>query len=143
MPAAAPGPDAAVRGDDARAAIDPDARETTREIAVRAIEELEIVKADSKLDALAALLREIVNARTPATRVCVITDFVATYYLAAELEGRELSSSFLHGAMPNETRRESLTTFRDEGDVLVATSAAMIEGVSLPEVTDLVSTTCR
>jgi hypothetical protein len=120
--------------------VDPIVAEKTREMAVGALDRLEAIQVDSKLTAFGGLLGDLTRTGTPpARRICVLTDYLSTlYYLAAEIEGRELASPMLHGTMPHEDRQESLRVFRNEGGILVATRAAMSEGLSLSDVTDLV-----
>jgi len=78
------------------------------------------------------------TAHTPPSRICVITDYLATlYYLAAEMEGQDLEYSLLNSRMTYEERLESLATFESTGGILLATTA-LLRGVDLPDVSDLV-----
>jgi superfamily II DNA or RNA helicase len=125
--------------DDAPTEIEPIDAAKARTIAVRALDEMEAIQVDSKLNAFTALLRELTQAETRPIQVCVITEFVSTlYYLAAGMEGRELGNPLLHDGIPDTARDESLRTFESNGGVLIATTSVMIEGLSLPYVTDLV-----
>ncbi len=113
--------------------------EKASEIAARALQEIEAISGDSKLDAFGRLLSDLNEAKMPVRRICVITQFVGTlYYLAAEIEGRGMACQLLHGGMGAEDRHKSLTLFLDSGVILVATMAVMTEGFVLPEVTDLI-----
>jgi hypothetical protein len=113
--------------------------EAMRKIAERALQELEAIESDSKLGALASLLAGIPEQEKLLRRICVLTEYMSTlYYLAADIEGRSLACLLLHGGMSDEARRQSLRTFLGTGGILVATMAVMTEGLSMPDVTDLV-----
>ncbi len=119
--------------------IDPNAAEKARPIAVRALQELETMRTDSKLSAFGRLLADLADVETPHKQICALTDFLGTlYYLAAEIEGQGLTCSLLHGGMRYVAREESLRAFTSTGGILVATRAVMTESLSLPDVTDLV-----
>jgi superfamily II DNA or RNA helicase len=121
------------------ALLDPVAAEMVRTIAGQALQELEAIQEDSKLGAFGRLLDDLVESERPDRRICVIADFRPTlYYLAADIEGRGLACPKLHGEMPYQARRESLDRFAGKGGILVATRDMMTEGLSLPDVTDLV-----
>jgi hypothetical protein len=108
-------------------------------IAGKALHELEAIQSDSKLGALAWLLAGLTDQEKPLRRICVLTEYRATlYYLAADMEGRGLTGLLLHGGMRDEARQQSLRTFVSTGGILVATMAVMTEGLSMPDVTDLV-----
>jgi hypothetical protein len=110
-----------------------------RASATRALDQLDAIRVDSKLAGLSALLGDLASKDSPPGRVCVLTDFVSTlHYLAAEFDGRHLAYSALHGGMLPSARDNSLKTFASKGGILVATRATMTEGLSLPDVTDLV-----
>jgi SNF2 family DNA or RNA helicase len=113
--------------------------ENVARIAAHALQEMETITADSKLGAFGQLLNQL-NERAPSyRRICVFTDYLATlYYLAAEIEGRGMAYELVHGAMSTEARHGSLARFVTESGILVATRAALVEGVGLVEVTDLV-----
>ncbi len=118
--------------------LDPATASQARAIAGRALQEIEVIQTDSKLNAFGELLSHLVKATTPAIRICVLSGYRGTvYYLASEIEGRGLSCRLLHGGMAFKERYESLRMFSDIGGILVAT-AGMTEGVDPPEVTDLV-----
>lgn len=118
--------------------MDPIAVEKARAIAGQALQELEAIQVDSKLDAFGSLLANLTHVETSPRWICVLTDYLSTlYYLAAEIEKRGLACLLLHGGMGHEARQESLRMFANTGGVLVATRA-MTEGLSLPDVTDLV-----
>jgi superfamily II DNA or RNA helicase len=107
--------------------------------AARALQEIEAISGDSKLDAFGRLLSDLNEEKMPFRRIYVITQFVGTlYYLAAEIEGRGMACQLLHGGLGAEDRHKSLTLFLDSGVILAATIAVMTEGFALPEVTDLI-----
>ena len=58
--------------------------------------------------------------------------------MAAEIDGKDINYHLLHDTMSADDRRRSLKLFRYKGEVLIATRAAMIDGVSLSGVTDLI-----
>jgi len=105
----------------------------------RALQEIEAIAGDSKLDAFGVLLTTLNEVKTPSRRFCVITDYRATlYYVAAEVEGRGMDYLLLHGGMAAEARTQSLELFSNAGGILVATTAVMTQPINLSEVTDLV-----
>jgi hypothetical protein len=119
--------------------IDPSVMVEAGPIASRALDILEESGSDSKVATLAALLEHINAAKTSSTRVCVLTEFVATvFYLAAEIESRGQACQVFHGGMPADERQRTLSLFASEGGVLVATRGVVSGSVSLSEVTDLV-----
>ena len=53
-------------------------------IADHALQEIEAISSDSKLDALGGLLSHLTEAKTPPRQICVLTEYVGTlYYLVA------------------------------------------------------------
>lgn len=110
-------------------------------LATRALQEIEAIGGDSKLEALFGVLsdRQRAGIEDASRRVCVVTDYLATlYYLAADIEGHGISCQLLHGGMSNEDRRNSLAVFLGGKGVLVASRTVVREGMRLAEVTDLV-----
>jgi len=108
-------------------------------IASRALDALEASGSDSKAAALATLLKYIDTVKISSTRVCVLTEYVATlFYLAAEIESRGGTCHVFHGGMPAEERLRTLAMFASEGGILVATRGVVSGSVALGEVTDLV-----
>jgi hypothetical protein len=119
--------------------LDLPSAEKAAAIAVRLAQEIEGLGSDSKLTAFGALLNRLEAPKSPSTRVCVLTEYLATpFYVAAEIEILGLPCRLLHGQMSNEDRQSALTSFSTAGGILTATRAAMSEGVALGEVTDLV-----
>jgi hypothetical protein len=101
----------------------------------RALEQVDRISVDSKLNAFGELLSRLVG---KPRRVCVLTEYLATlFYLTAEIEGRGMNHVMLHGGMSIEGRQHSLTSFTESEGFLVATLAAM-QGIELGAVTDLV-----
>lgn len=108
-------------------------------IAVRLVERIEGLGSDSKLTALGALLNRLQTPKTQSTRICVLTEYIATlFYVAAEIEILGAPCRLVHGRMSAEDRQSTLTLFSNAGGILAATRAAMSEGIALGEVTDLV-----
>lgn len=108
-------------------------------IAVRLAQKIEGLGSDSKLTALGVLLNRLEAQKSPSTRICVLTEYLATlFYVAAEIEILGLQARLLHGQMSNEDRQSALDSFSTAGAILTATRAAMSEGVAMGEVTDLV-----
>jgi len=121
------------------ALLDRPTAEKVAEIARRALQEVDAIGSDSKLNAFSELLNHLDKSKMPSRRICVLTEYLATlYYLAAETEGRGIVCRLFHGGMQYEDRRERLTVFANTGGVLIATRAVMTEGLNLPDVTDLV-----
>lgn len=110
-----------------------------RGIAARALQQIEAIGSDSKLNALKALLSEINQSNDPSHRTCVLTEFASTlYYVSAEVEGHGRPWRLMHGQMRAEERIRSLELFSTAGGILVGTTAIMRAGVDLPDVADLV-----
>lgn len=108
-------------------------------IAALLVQKIEGLGSDSKLTAFAALLNRLEAPNATSRRICVLTEYVATlFYVAAEIEVHGVPCRLLHGSMTAEDRQSSLELFCHTGGVLAATSAALSEGIVLPEVTDLV-----
>ncbi len=119
--------------------IDRPTAEKVGAIVGRGLQEIHTIQVDSKVAAFGDLLRRLSESKKPTTRICVLTDFVATcYYVAAEIEGRGLAHQALNGGMGSDDRLRSLATFSATGEILVATRAVMAEGIDLSHVTDLV-----
>lgn len=126
-------------GDGPAWSVDRHTAEKAGGIVGRALQEIGAVQVDSKVVAFGGLLTQLIEAKKPATRICVLTDFLATcYYLVAEIEGRGLPCQFLHSGMGSDERLRSLTTCSATGEILVATRAVMAEGIDLSQVTDFV-----
>jgi hypothetical protein len=108
-------------------------------IADHALQEIEAISSDSKLDALGGLLGHLTEAKTPPRQICVLTEYVGTlYYLVAEIEGHDTACQFLHGGMSVDDRRSSHAEFSRVGGILVSTRSIIAEGVNFVNVTDLV-----
>jgi len=119
--------------------IDPHAADNWRVVAKQALEALEAIQVDSKLGAFGTLIADLTHLGTLPKRICVLTNYLSTlYYLAAEIEGRDISCQLIHGSMGQDERQESLRKFMNAGGILLATSAVMSEGLNLRDVTDLV-----
>ena len=126
-------------GDGPAWSVDHHTAEKAGEFVGRALQELSAVQVDSKVVAFGGLLTQSIEAKKPATRICVLTDFLATcYYLAAEIEGHGLPCQLLQGGMGSDERLRSLTTCSATGEILVVTRAVMTEGIDLSWVTDFV-----
>jgi superfamily II DNA or RNA helicase len=116
-------------------------------VVAKALEQIERIQVDSKARAFGELLSGLNKTKKTSTRICVLTNFVATsYYLAAEIENHLASTpsnlrgtcQILNGSMSAEDRFRSLTAFSTTGPILVATRAVMVGGIDLSHVTDLV-----
>jgi hypothetical protein len=102
-------------------------------LAGEALESIDNVSVDSKLNAFGNLLNRVIDAKTFAQRICVVTDYIATlFYLAAALEDRGMACQLLHGG-----HRSVMLPLEPEV-VLMATRSAVSEGLNLSEITDLV-----
>jgi hypothetical protein len=107
-------------------------------IAARVITEMEAIRGDSKFDAFNGFVTHLTELRTPPSRICVFTEYLATlFYLAAEIESLGHTCHVFHGGMDAESRRSSLALF-SEGGILMSTRVALSGGVALYEVTDLI-----
>jgi superfamily II DNA/RNA helicase len=106
---------------------------------LQALQQVEELPSDSKLDAFGQHLERIIAKRGHAGRICVLTEYLASMFdLAADMEGRGISCHELHGEMGAEDRDRVLESLSRSGDVLVTTRAAISENVNLSEFEDLV-----
>jgi len=129
--------DDAASGDIPTDSLDRSKAEQAAELAERALQEIEAIGSDSKLNTFGSLLTRIEQG-TVHRRILVLTDFRATlFYVAAEIEERGLACQFLHGSMDTDDRARSFESFSSAGGILVATRSA-IEGLDGRGVTDLV-----
>jgi superfamily II DNA or RNA helicase len=128
-----------VDGDRIAGPMDRATDEGVARLAAHALQDIERITTDSKLGAFSQLLNQLNEGAPSYRRICVLTDYLATlYYLAAEIEGSGMAYQLVHGAMSVEDRHASLSRFLNESRILVATRAAVVEGVDLGQVTDLV-----
>lgn len=126
-------------GDAPATSVDRPTAEKVSGIVGRALQEIAAIQIDSKAVAFGGLLTQLIEAKRPATRICVLTEFLATcYYLVAEIEGRGLACQLLHGGMGSDDGHDALTKFSTTGEILVTTRAVMAEGINLSLVTDLI-----
>jgi hypothetical protein len=103
------------------------------------IEAIDDLAADSKLAAFGELLGRLLDTKGPSRRIYVLTDYLATlYYLAAEIEERDMKCMLLHGGMSVDERKRALSSLATVEAILVATRAAIIDHFSLADVTDVV-----
>ena len=92
---------------------------------------LEDTLGDSKLQALMQHLEQL-KAETGQFHVCIWTQFLATIeYLATALEKLELPISRVIGSMPHDEKMQKVEQFEAQGGVLLATDAALTEGIDL------------
>jgi superfamily II DNA or RNA helicase len=106
-------------------------------VAGQALARIDEISSDSKLNAFWKVLGPLTSAKSK--RICVLTDYRATlFYLAADIESRNMNCVLLHGGMSTENRKQSLMSFANEERILVATRAAITERDAWNEVTDLV-----
>jgi superfamily II DNA or RNA helicase len=118
--------------------VDPATSGEIRLLVDRALQQIESNDTDTKLAAFGALIEEL-HGDEPHEGICVVTNYIATlHYLAAEIEGRKIRYHTFRGAMTSDTREAALDSFRREGGILLATSAAMTEGIDLADASDLV-----
>lgn len=111
--------------------------EKVRALAIQSLEQVENLGPDAKLKAFGELLDNLAR-QDPRRRVCVVAEFRSTlYYLSAEVEQRDLELWLLHGGMRRDAAGDTLTTFANEDGILLAT-IAVLEGLDVPNVTDLV-----
>ena len=117
--------------------VEPSAARVTIALVARALEELDALQGDSKLNSCKALVQQL--SATPASRTCVVTDYKATgYYLAEELEATDATCRVLHGGLEAEKQQEAFAQHISDGGVLVGTQALLMSGVDLSHVTDLI-----
>jgi len=119
--------------------LDPEVARKAAGMTDRLAEEIERLGSDSKLATLAALLKRLEGSDPSLSRICVLTDYVATlFYVGAEIETLGLRFRLLHGSMTDADRWASVDTFLNTGGILTATSAAISGDIALPQATDLV-----
>lgn len=105
----------------------------------RALQQLEEMSVDSKLNAFVNLLAERFQQSNPARRTVVLTEFAATlFYLAAELEESGNAPLLVHGGMTFDERASALHDFSSVGKILVGTRAMIQVGVDFRNATDLI-----
>lgn len=108
-------------------------------IARRALQRLEELKVDSKLNAFSTLLAGMPKREGLARRVVILTEFTATlFYLAANLEEHKNESLLVHGGMTFDDRVRSLHKFSSVGEILIATRAIVETGIDFRNATDLI-----
>jgi hypothetical protein len=121
--------------------ISPAALETLSDV-YSELEELFVrvadIPTDSKLLALTQHL-EHMAAETGQFHVCIWTQFLATNeYLATALEKLDLPISRVIGSMPHDERAQKIERFEAQGGILLATDAALTEGINLSFVDECV-----
>lgn len=132
-------PDDETAGEEPDGTIDGPSVERIGAVVGRALQDIEAIQADSKINAFAGLLSGLGKADMPTRRVCVLTNFTETcFYLAAEIENRGQHCQVLNGRMASDDRVRALATFTTAGEILVATRTVMMEGIDVSRVTDLV-----
>lgn len=108
-------------------------------IARRALQRLEEVRVDSKLNAFSTLLTGMTQRESPARKTVILTGFTATlFYLAADLEEHKNRPLLIHGGMTFDERLKSLHEFSTVGEILVATRTIVETGVDFRNATDLI-----
>jgi superfamily II DNA/RNA helicase len=114
------------------------ANQTSPAIA-QALEAIDDLSIDSKLEAFSQLLGHLRDTKGPSRRICVLTDYLATlFYLTADIEGRGMKCMLLHGGMSFDERKRTLSSLATVEAILVATRAAIFDHFSLADVTDVV-----
>jgi superfamily II DNA/RNA helicase len=109
----------------------------TRSAIVQVLKSIDGLTVDSKLEAFGQLLGDLLDTKGP--RICILTDYLATlFYLAAEIEGRGIKCTFLHGGMSVDERKRALNSLATAEATLVATRAAIFDDFTWADVTDVV-----
>ena len=107
-----------VREDKIAGLMDRATDEGVARLSAHALQEIEMITADSKLGAFGQLLNQLNEGAPSYRRICVFTDYLATlYYLAAEIEGSGMGYQLVHGAMSTEDRNGSLARFVTESRI--------------------------
>ena len=118
--------------------IDRDFAEKVNSIAVHALEDIEAISSDSKLSAFSALMTGLSTGGITDKSVCIITNYESTlYYLAAEIEDRDMTYHLLHSRIPADDRDRVLTQLSNVRGVLM-TTLAPLQGVELNGFSDLI-----
>jgi superfamily II DNA/RNA helicase len=119
--------------------LDAETGDRAAAITNRMAEQIERLGGDSKLASFVALLNRLAGPDQASIRICIVTEYVATlFYIAQEVENHCVPCRLLHGRMSYEDRQTSIELSRSTGGVLAATSAALSQGIAMPDVTDLV-----
>jgi hypothetical protein len=101
--------------------------------------ELELLATDAKLKALTHLLMEAKTRGDVPRSMCILTTYRATLcYLQTALEELGFAPYVLHGALPFEERFQAVHGFQEHGGILLATTALMTGGLSMPQADSLV-----
>jgi Helicase conserved C-terminal domain len=108
-------------------------------VAREALDHIDHITVDSKFNAFCELLNRLTEKKIRSRHICILTDYLATlFYLSAAIENNGMHTLLLHGKMTVEDRQKSLMSFADAKGVMIATRAAISEGIALGAVTDLV-----
>jgi ERCC4-related helicase len=95
---------------------------------------LDALGTDSKMAILWELVSEAQALGEMPRAMCILTEYRATlFYLQEALEGLGLDPYILHGAMSFDERAHAISRFKEQGGVLIATTA-MTTGLDLPQV---------
>jgi hypothetical protein len=103
------------------------ANETVMELVREAIDRIDKLSVDSKFNAFWNLLHTFMQTDNRVQRVCIQTDYLATFwYLAAAVES--VGTYFvLHGQTSVEEVEKDLKSFANKGGVLLATRAVITQ----------------
>lgn len=105
----------------------------------KCLAELDSLTADSKLKALTQLLMHAKTNGTLPRSMCILTKYRATlFYIQTALEELGFAAYILHGTLPFDERSHAVHGFQEHGGILLATTALMVEGFSMPQVDSLV-----
>ncbi len=93
----------------------------------KALEVIEAVSCDSKLEKLKVLIAEIMGKKTYPQKICIITQSLYTLnYLATTLEGLNIPMSRCHNSMPRMDSRRAIENFRTDGGMLIGGVTSLV-----------------
>jgi ERCC4-related helicase len=91
---------------------------------------LDNVTTDAKLMALRALLDELLSQKSDG-RIAIVSSFAGTAeYVLASVRETDVSAFLVNGTISTQEQEEAIRSFRDEGQILVATDATLM-GINL------------
>jgi ERCC4-related helicase len=112
--------------------------EETLETVEKVLQYIDQLSTDSKLEMLGKFLHHRLSKTGTSARVAIVADYLATlFYLAAEMESRNIKFALIHGGMSSEDREKLLMSLADAETVLLTTRGAIPDNIALAQTTDV------
>lgn len=123
---------------DATPPLSPETTARLLEAVDRCLAGIDSIETDTKLAALVQILQAKNNPK-PSRSICVLTNYRSTQaYLQTALMEGEFEVRLLHGGLALDLRSSVIEDFREHGGLLLATTALVAQGTSMPYVDSLV-----